>query len=139
MQTLDIAGYEVGRQDVIVAKASVVFGSAVADADFAGVSGTKTAIAVPAGAIVVGGFYRQVSGTTASVDVEIGDGGDPDRYAANIDGAAIGTTSLVPTGYKYTTDDTIDFYVDTALPAAGGSGLLVVEYIVDGRSAFVQK
>jgi hypothetical protein len=139
MQTLDIAGYEVGRQDVIVAKASVVFGSAVAGADFAGVSGTRKAIAVPAGAIVVGGFYRQVSGTTASVDVEIGDGVDPDRYAANVDGAAIGTTSLTPTGYKYTTDDTIDFYVDTALPAAGGEGLLVVQYIVDGRSAFVQK
>jgi hypothetical protein len=139
MQTIDLVGANAGRQDVIVASVPVVFGSAVANSDFAGVTGTKTAIAVPAGAIVVGGFYRQVSGTTASVDVGIGDGGSADRYKADIDAAAAGTTALVPTGYQYTSDDTIDILVDAALPAAGGSGLLVVEYIVAGRSAFVQK
>jgi hypothetical protein len=139
MQTINLAGADAGRQDVIVAKVPVVFGTNVAGADFAGVTGTKTAIAVPAGAIVVGGFYRQVSGTTASVDVNIGDGGVVDRYAGNIDANAAGTTSLTLTGYKYTTDDTIDILVDAALPAAGGTGLLVVQYIVDGRAAFVQK
>jgi hypothetical protein len=138
-QTIDVADYDAGRQEVIVARAGVVFGTNVAGADFAGVSGTKAAIAVPAGTVVVGGFYSQTSGTTANVDVEIGDGGDPDRYAAGIDGAAAGTTALVPTGYVYTSDDTIDFYVDTALPAAGGSGELVVMYMVKGRAAFVQK
>lgn len=138
-QTIELADYDVGRQELIVARAGVVFGTNVAGADFPGTSGAKAAIAVPAGAVVVGGFYSQTSGTTTNVDVEIGDGDDPDRYLANHNGGAVGKAALVGTGYVYPTDDTIDVYVDTALPAAGGTGELVVTYMIKGRSAFVQK
>lgn len=146
-QTLEIAAYDVGRQDVLAAKAYVTFGEGVTNpftsggegADFPGTTGTKSAVVVPAGAIVVGGFYRQISATTSLTDVHIGDGGSNNRYANNINGAAVATTSLIPTGYKYTSDDTIDIFVDAALPSQAATGLLVVEYIIDGRAAFVQK
>lgn len=137
MQTINLAAKDSSRQDVLSAKVSVIFGSAVSGADFTA-TGTKTAIAVPAGAIVVDGFYRQVSGTSSSVTVAIGDGGSSSRYKGSIDANAVATTSLVPTGYKYTQDDTIDITVAGATPAAGGEGLLVVNYIIDGRAAFVQ-
>jgi hypothetical protein len=136
-QTLDIARYEVGRQDPIVAKAAITFGTAL-DGD-AAVTGTYRCIAVPAGAIVVGGFLAVTGATTATVDLHVGDGLDDNRYADNVDGGAAGTTVLTRTGYEYTTDDTIDIMIDTAAPAASGGAILVVEYIVDGRSAFVQK
>lgn len=136
-QTYDVAGYDVGRQDILAARAEITFGTT--PAGDASVTGTYKMVAVPAGAIVVGGFLAVTGGTTATVDLHVGDGGVSNRYADNVDGAAAATTSLTPTGYKYTQPDTIDIMIDTAAPAASGGAILVVEYIIDGRSAFVQK
>lgn len=135
MATLDIANPNHGRQDILVAQAIVTFGTGN---DIA-TTGTVTAVNVPPGAIVVGGFLNVSDATSASVDIHVGDGLDDNRYADNVDGAATGVTALTITGYEYTTADTIDVMVDTASAAADGQMELYVEYIVDGRSAFVQK
>lgn len=134
MATLDIATPDHTRQDVLVAKAVVTFGTGN---DIA-TTGTVTAINVPAGAIVIGGFVNVSDATSASVDIHVQSAALA-VYVADIDGAATGVTALVPTGYQYTTSDTIDVMVDTASAAADGQMELYVEYIVDGRSAFVQK
>lgn len=123
-----------GRQEVIAARVTFTFGTG---ADVA-VQGTYAAIDVPNGAVVVGGHLNISDATTATVDVNIGDGGLTTRYAAAVDGAATGLTALVPTGYKYTDADTIDVNITVADPAAAGTAELVVLYIVDGRSAFSQ-
>lgn len=120
-----------GRQEVIAARVTGTFGTG---ADIP-VQGTYEAIDIPFGAVVVGGHFVVSDATTATVDVHVQSAALA-VYAANIDGAATGLTALVPTGYKYTAPDTIDIMVDTADPAAAGTWELVVEYIVDGRSAF---
>lgn len=135
MATLDIAGANPNRQDVLVAQAIITFGTGN---DIA-TTGTVTAINVPAGAIVVGGYLNVSDATSANVDIHVGDGVDDNRYANDVDGAATGVTALTLTGYEYTTADTIDVMVDTASAAADGQMELYVMYIVDGRSAFVQK
>lgn len=136
-QTLDIAGYDNGRQDVLAARAVITFGTGKDTAT----QGTFKAIAVPAGAIVVGGYLNVSDATSADVDIHVGDGGVANRYANNVDGAATGVTTLTLTGYEYTQDDTIDFLIDTANAAADGQAELYVLYILGSgkRSAFVQK
>jgi hypothetical protein len=133
-QTLDIAGYEYGRQDVLVAKATITTGTG----NDIVAQGTVKCIAIPAGAIVLGGYVNVTDATSANVDIHVQSGALA-VYKADVDGAATGLTALVPTGYKYTADDTIDIMIDTADPAADGEIELVVMYMVDGRSAFVQK
>lgn len=118
------------RQEVIAARVTGTFGSGGVSAQ-----GTEEAIDIPYGAIVTGGHFYISDATTASVDVHVQSAALA-VYAADIDGAATGLTALVPTGYKYTAADTIDLMVDTATPAAAGVWELVVEYIVEGRTAF---
>lgn len=134
-QTIDITDKTgQNRQDVLVAKAVITTGTGY---DIVA-TGTVTALAIPAGAIVTGGYLYVTDATSASVDIHVQSAALA-VYAADIDGAATGLTALTPTGYKYLADDTIDIMIDTAAPAADGSMTLVVEYIIDGRSAFVQK
>ncbi len=125
---------ESGRQDIISAKVDFTFGTG---ADVA-VQGSFEAIQVPQNAIVVGGYIYVSDATTATVDINIGDGGSTTRYIAAVDGAATGLTALVPTGYKYTAQDTIDVTITVANPAAAGAATLVVNYIVDGKEYFSQ-
>ena len=122
------------RQEVIAARVVVTLGTG----KDIGVQGTYAAIDVPAGAVVVGGHINVSDATTATVDINVGDGGVTDRYANNVDAGATGLTALTITGFKYTTPDTIDLLVDVADPAAAGQVELVVLYIVDGRAAFSQ-
>lgn len=122
------------RQEVIAARVVVTLGTG----NDIGVQGTYAAVDVPAGAIVVGGHINVSDATTATVDINVGDGGVVDRYAGNVDAGATGLTALTITGFKYTTPDTIDLLVDVADPAAAGQVELVVMYIVDGRAAFSQ-
>lgn len=137
-QTIDIADTSgIYRQDVLAAKATVTFGTG-GDITGGSTAVTKQLFAIPAGAIVTGGYVNVTDATSANVDIHIQSGALA-VYAANVDGAATGLTALVPTGYQYTADDTIDIMVDTADAAAVGSADVVVLYIVDGRSAFVQK
>ena len=121
-----------GRQEVIAARVTGTFGTG----NDVAATGTYGAIDVPEGAIVVGGSFNISDATTATVDVHVGDGGDDNRYADNVDGAAAARTALTITNYKYTAADTIDIMVDTADPAADGAFELIVEYIVEGRAAF---
>jgi hypothetical protein len=124
----------VGRQEVIAAKVDFTFGtgknvSAVA---------VYPAIDVPEGAIVIGGYVNISDATTSTVDVNIGDGGLSTRYASAVDGAALGLTALTPTGYIYTTADTIDVAITVATATDAGTAELVVLYVVDGRTEFSQ-
>jgi len=123
-----------GRQEVIAARVVVTLGTG----NDVAVQGTYGAIDVPEGAIIVGGFLNVSDATTATVDLNIGDGGSSTRYASAVDGAATGLTALTLTGYKYTAADTIDLTVTVADPAAAGQFELVVLYVVDGRAAFAQ-
>ena len=123
-----------GRQEVISARVDFTFGTG-ADVPLIGV---YPAIDVPQGAVVVSGFVYVSDATTATVDINIGDGGSSTRYVAAVDGAATGLTALVPTGYEYTAADTIDVAITVADPAAAGAATLVVNYVVDGRAAFSQ-
>ena len=135
-QTLDITNYDAGRQDVLFAKATLKTGTGYDTVT----QETLKAIAVPAGAIVLGGYVYVSDATTASADLDVGDGDDTDRYSptpVNID--ATGLTALTATGYKYTTDDTIDFTTLAANPAADGVIEVGIWYIIEGRAAFVQK
>jgi hypothetical protein len=125
---------QTGRQEVIAAKVDFTFGTG-ANVSAVAVYG---AIDVPEGAIVVGGYINISDATTATVDVNIGDGVLSTRYATAVDGAAVALTALVPTGYKYPTADTIDVAITTAAAEAAGTAELVVLYIVDGRTEFSQ-
>jgi len=123
-----------GRQEVISAKVSFTLGTG---ADVSAI-GVYEAIEVPRGAIIISGYVYISDATTATVDLNIGDGGSSTRYAATIDGAATGLTALVPTGYKYTEKDTIDVAITVAAAEAAGVAELVINYIIDGRAEFTQ-
>jgi hypothetical protein len=135
-QTISIADTgHYGRQDVLAARAVVRTGTGYDTVT----QTTETCLAIPAGAIVVGGHIYCSDATSGSVTVTIGDGGSAARYLSATSVASTGRTALVPTGYAYTADDTIDMTFAGANPAADGVIELVVLYIIDGRSAFVQK
>lgn len=127
-----------GRQEVIAAKIAV--GYADIDSDTAG---AEPVIQVPAGAIVVGGYVNvtEAFDSTTSDALDVGDGDDDDRYSATpIDLQSTGVTALDVTGYKYTTQDTIDveWTAGATGTATAGAFEIVVQYIVDGRAAFSQ-
>jgi hypothetical protein len=122
------------RQEIIAARVVASLGSS---GDISA-QATYEAIEVPAGAIVIGGYINITDATTASVVIDVGDGGVGNRYKNDVAADSTGLTALVPTGYKYTTADTIDLTIAGATPAATGEVELVVQYIVDGRAAFTQ-
>jgi hypothetical protein len=130
-----------GRQNAVVARVSLTYaelGAAATGPD------TLEAIDIPVGSTVIGGYTQVVTpfnhGTSAVID--IGDGGDPNRYTASGTTdltAAAGTrvaldfSTAVPT--KYTTQDTIDVvYTAVGTTATAGAVDLVVEYIMDDRA-----
>ena len=144
-----------GRQDILVATVEIDHADMAATDGGTIAVGVYEAVHVPDGARVVGGYAIVTEAFPASVTIDIGDEVDADRYVKN-DADASGTVVypvigslaeqtlgnviyLCPTGYKYTTKDTIDVTVAGAAPTASGKLLLVVEYVVEGRSAFVQK
>lgn len=138
---------DAGRQSPLVARVAFSYldlGAAVT------ASRIVPAIDLPAGAIVLGGYVKVLTawaGTTAAT-VDVGDGGDPDRYSASAINlmATAGTTvalsvanGVAGAGYEYTAPDTIDLdVVLTVADASAGSAELVVEYIIDGRANEVQ-
>jgi len=125
-----------GRQEVISARVTFTLGTAASED--VGVIGVYGAIDVPEGAVVVGGSLVVSDATTATVDLDVGDGVTADRYLSGVDGAATGLTALVPTGYVYPAADTIDVSVTVADADAAGTAELIVNYVVDGRTAFSQ-
>lgn len=102
-------------------------------------SGTaEAAVDVPAGAKVTGGrLIVDTAFDSGTSDVmEVGDGGDVDRYVASVDVQATGLIGTwLTTGYQYTADDTVDIELTSVGTAAtAGAGRLEVEYILDERS-----
>jgi hypothetical protein len=135
-QTLSIADTgSTGRQDILHAKAILKTGTGYDTVT----QGTFKCIAIPAGAQVLSGYVYCSDATSSSVTVTVGDGGSAARYLGSTSVASTGLTALVPTGYQYTQDDTIDIVVAGANAAADGVIELHVNYVVDGRCAFVQK
>jgi len=118
------------RQYPLVAEVTFTGGTDVTAA------GAYEAIDIPSGAIVVGGHLDVTTAFTDDVDIDIGDGVDPDRYSSTIINAdAVGRTALTLDGgaadasYTYPALDTIDITIATAT-AAAGVATLVVEYVM---------
>lgn len=126
-----------GRQEVVSNSPLTLSYDLLANDD-----GTVEAVVtVPKNAIVVGGelVVDVVFNSTTSDVIDIGDGVDPDRYTASpIDLTALGRTALTLTGYEYPQQDTIDvgWTAGSTGTATTGSARLIVQYIVNGRSAF---
>ena len=101
----------------------------------------ESAITVPQGAIVVGGgiVIDTAFDSTTSDTLTVGDGGVAARYVGSVDGQTAGYTALVPTGYEYPAQDTVDVG-NTQVGGAGsaGEGRLLLSYVVNGRAAFSQ-
>lgn len=106
------------------------------------VEATATALFdVPPNAIVIGGHVAVTTNwnSATSATLDIGDGGDDDRYTSTIINLKTATyVALTPTGYKYTVQDTIDAIVtNTGTPSAGAAEV-VLEYIIVDRGHEVQ-
>jgi hypothetical protein len=91
-------------------------------------------VKVPAGATVQEIVLSTTASLGATSTVEIGDGGDTDRYfaAANFGNGAAGLVRLsnaIGHGFKYTAEDTIDVRIATnATPATGAVVTMTVFY-----------
>lgn len=101
----------------------------------------QAAIEVPDGAVITGGFIvidtAFNSGTSDTITV--GDSDDEDRYAAGVNGASAAETDFTLTGYEYdSVDDVTITWTGVGDAPTAGSGRLVLEYIVSGRSHCTQ-
>jgi hypothetical protein len=91
-------------------------------------------IKVPAGATIQEIVLSTTASLGATSTVEIGDGGDTDRFfaAANFGNGAASLVRLsnpIGHGYKYTSDDTIDVRIATnGTPATGAVVTMTVAY-----------
>lgn len=95
-------------------------------------------IPLPPGAVVIGGSVdRSVAFDAATYNVEVGDEDDADRYLASTDVKAVGSTALVPTGYRGTGQN-IRVSFTAADVCTAGSATVRVEYVVEDRSNEVQ-
>ena len=119
--------------------ASVSFSGATADAEVLA-TGAYPAINIPAGAVVTGGWLDITTVFTATCDIDIGDGVDPDRYSSVIINAdSLGRTDLTLDGgaadasYIYPEDDTIDITLAVAATIVGAASLYV-EYVMTAES-----
>lgn len=105
-------------------------------------------IDLPVGAIVIGGYLAITtlfnSGTDDKFsigDQETGGSADKTEYAAlSADIAATGqAAAVVPNGKEYTVGGTVGVVWNGSGTAPdAGAGILVVEYIIDGRASEVQ-
>lgn len=135
--TIGVATLNRNRQTPLVAE------QAISLADLDAVDTQTPAVAVPALATVVGGYFivDTASDDSGAHDAEVGDADDDDRYSAtDIDLKTAGATALDVTGFQYTEAGDVTFNVSQA---AGGDatvfeGRLVVEYIVTGRGGYNQ-
>jgi hypothetical protein len=120
-----------GRQYPLVAYVDFTY------SDLTDATGVE-AIDIPANATVIGGglYIGTVFNSATSDTIDVGDGGDTDRYTASpIDVTALGYTALTLTGYTYTASDTIDILWDgTGTAPSTGAGTLIVYYMIDERA-----
>lgn len=102
-----------------------------------------SAIYIPAGAIVTGGFIKvETAFDSATTDtLDVGDTLLGTRYldGSSDNGSTAARVALSPTGYQYTAGKWITV-TNTAAGTEGTAGvvLVVVEYIVEGRVGEIQ-
>lgn len=124
--------YKSGRQEVV---------AAILDIDFSDLTqASQDAIAVPAGAIVVGGDITVLTALNSTTNtISLGDAGSATRYASAVNTKSAGRTALTLTGYKHTADEFLKVVdaISGDAPTAGKVRITVL-YIVDGRAAFSQ-
>jgi hypothetical protein len=95
-------------------------------------------IPLPPGAVVTGGSVdRSVAFDAATYNVSIGDSAVADRYLSVTDLKAVGSTALVPTGYRGVGQN-VRMTVTAADVCTTGVATVRVEYVVEGRSNEVQ-
>ena len=95
-------------------------------------------IPLPPGAVVISGSVdRSVAFDAATYNVSIGDSGVADRYLGATDVKAVGTTALVPTGFRGTGQN-LRMTVTAADVCTTGVATVRIEYVVEGRSNEVQ-
>ena len=123
-----------GRQEVITARVTWTFGTG----NDVATQAAFPAIQVPQGAIILGGHLYVSGATSASATAAIGDGIVTNRYLAATTVASTGLTVLVPTGYQYTAQDTIDVLIGGANPTASGTAELIIRYLRINRVEFSQ-
>lgn len=113
----------------------------VALADFADVA-AQAAVELPAGAIVVRGtvIVTESFNAVTTATIKVGDAADDDRYtAAALDVKAVGTKTLTANGFSMAKKgDLLLTYASTGGAATTGKLLLVVEYVVAGKSDWTQ-
>lgn len=120
-----------GRQYPLVARVDFTY------SDLTDATGVE-AIDIPPGAEIVGGelVIETAFNSATSDTIDVGDGGDTDRYTASpVNVAATGRTALTLTGYTYTAKDTIDILWDgTGTAPTAGAGYLKVTYTIEDRA-----
>ena len=120
---------DAGRQTTLTADVDFTFASLTNGS-------AEAAIDLPNGAVVTGGFVVVDTAFSTGATLDVGDGGDDDRYTSTAVAVTTGRTAITLTGYEYTAADTIDITMNST--ATAGAARLVVEYYVDGRSSEVQ-
>ena len=141
--TIGVATLNRNRQTPLVAEQPISL------ADLDAVDVLTPAVAVPANATVLGGYFivDTASDDSGAHDLEVGDADDDDRYSVtDINLKATGATPLDidaaggGNGYRY--PEAADITINVSQAVGGDAtvfeGRLVVEYIVTGRGGYNQ-
>lgn len=103
----------------------------------------ELAIAMPSGAVVIGGalIIDTVFNSQTSDTLTVGDAGVVDRYKAGINGTALALTALIPTGYELVsaTGGIKIRWTGVGNAPTTGAGRLIVEYVYIERGDFIQR
>lgn len=105
---------------------------AEADFDFTMVTTVaELAVQLPSGAEVIGGQIVITTAFDQAGVLDLGDTGNTERYAKDVDAAALGATALKPTGLVVSGDTAkLNLIWTGATPATAGKGKVQVLYAV---------
>lgn len=121
-----------GRQEIISAVVNFAFGDLV-DAT------AVEAVNLPAGAVVVGGalIIRTAFNSATSDTIAVTLGSETLLAATDVKTAVVSKLFTAGTIAAITAPDTVDITWDgTGTAPSAGAGILVVNYIVEGRTGF---
>lgn len=100
---------------------------------------TVMVIPLPPNATVTGGSVdRNEAFDAATFNITVGDATTADRYLGTTDVKAVGTTALVPTGFRGVAGENIELVFTAADVCTTGNATVRVEYTVADRSCEVQ-
>lgn len=93
------------------------------------------AIALPRGAVIVGGtVVRETAFDAATYTISVGDSGSATRYLSATDLKATGLTALVPTGYKNSGALPVRLTIVPADACTTGKARVRVDFYIDGNA-----